>query len=203
MLPRCASTTDFAVGMPRPAPFAFPCVTKGSKSWGKISGAKRTMANCSAYHPTRLPDESLRTLTVVPRDESEASATSAVHSSVAEKIEIGHVLFIDIVGYSQLLIHAQTELQQELKEIVRGTEQFRAAEEEGKLLRLPTGDGMVLVFRDSPEAPARCALEIARLCKTILASNCGWAFTAVRSMKSATSTRTPISPALGSTSRHG
>jgi TolB-like protein/class 3 adenylate cyclase/Flp pilus assembly protein TadD len=118
------------------------------------------MANCSAYHPTSLPDEPSTRLTIVPRDEAATSPTSTVQSGRAEKIEIGHVLFIDIVGYSQLLIHAQTELQHELKQIVRGTEQFRAAEAEGKLLRLPTGDGMVLVFRDSLEAPARCALEI-------------------------------------------
>ena len=57
------------------------------------------------------------------------------------KFEIGHVLFIDIVGYSKLLINEQSEQIQTLKEIVRGTEQFRIAEAEGKLLRLPTGDG--------------------------------------------------------------
>src|SRR5947209_494321 len=78
------------------------------------------------------------------------------------KFEIGHVLFIDIVGYSKLLINEQSEQIQKLKEIVRGTEQFRLAEAEGKLLRLPTGDGGALVFRNSPEAPVLCALEIAK-----------------------------------------
>src|SRR6266478_3572711 len=78
------------------------------------------------------------------------------------KFEIGHVLFIDIVGYSKLLINEQSEQIQKLKEIVRGTEQFRLAEAEGKLLRLPTGDGGALVFRNSPEAPALCALEISK-----------------------------------------
>jgi TolB-like protein/Tfp pilus assembly protein PilF len=78
------------------------------------------------------------------------------------KVEIGHVLFIDIVGYSKLLINDQSEQLQELKEIVRGTEQFHLAEAEGKLLRLPTGDGAALVFRNSPEAPVLCALEISR-----------------------------------------
>ena len=78
------------------------------------------------------------------------------------KFEIGHVLFIDIVGYSKLLIHEQSEQMQTLREIVRGTEQFRLAEAEGKLLRLPTGDGGALVFRTSPEAPVRCALEISK-----------------------------------------
>src|SRR5437868_4888940 len=78
------------------------------------------------------------------------------------KFEIGHVLFIDIVGYSKLLINEQSEQIQTLKEIVRGTEQFRLAEAEGKLLRLPTGDGGALVFRTSPEAPVLCALEISK-----------------------------------------
>src|SRR5438445_6154126 len=81
------------------------------------------------------------------------------HSSDV-KFEIGHVLFIDIVGYSKLLITEQSEQLQTLKQIVRGTEQFRLAEAEGKLLRLPTGDGGALVFRTSPEAPVLCALEI-------------------------------------------
>src|SRR6266550_3752597 len=84
----------------------------------------------------------------------------AEHSSDV-KLEIGHVLFIDIVGYSKGLINEQSELLQKLKEIVRGTEQFRAAEAAGKLLRLPTGDGGALVFRNSPEASVLCALEIA------------------------------------------
>src|SRR5437588_2329432 len=76
------------------------------------------------------------------------------------RFEIGHVLFIDIVGYSKLLITEQSEQLQTLKKIVRGTEQFRVAEAEGKLLRLPTGDGGALVFRTSPEAPVLCAMEI-------------------------------------------
>src|SRR6059058_5196433 len=76
------------------------------------------------------------------------------------KFEIGHVLFIDIVGYSKLLINEQSEQIQKLKQIVRATEQFRLAEAEGKLLRLATGDGGALVFRNSPEAPVLCALEI-------------------------------------------
>ena len=78
------------------------------------------------------------------------------------KLEIGHVLFIDIVGYSQLLITQQSEQIETLRRIVRGTTQFRAAEAEGKLLRLPTGDGGALVFRTTPETPVLCAIEIAR-----------------------------------------
>src|SRR3977135_1585960 len=78
------------------------------------------------------------------------------------QFEIGHVLFIDIVGYSKLLINEQSEQIQTLRKIVRGTEQFRLAEAEGKLVRLPTGDGAALVFRTNVEAPALCALEITR-----------------------------------------
>jgi TolB-like protein/Tfp pilus assembly protein PilF len=78
------------------------------------------------------------------------------------KFEIGHVLFIDIVAYSKLLINEQRDQIQKLKEIVRGTEQFRIAEAEGKLLRLPTGDGGALVFRTSPEAAVMCAIEISK-----------------------------------------
>src|ERR1700758_1125851 len=82
------------------------------------------------------------------------------------KLEIGHVLFIDIVGYSKLLITEQAERIQKLKEIVRGTQQVRLAEAEGKLLRLPTGDGGALVFRTTPEAPVLCAIEISKALKT-------------------------------------
>src|SRR5881275_2290356 len=81
------------------------------------------------------------------------------------KFEIGHVLFIDIVGYSKLLINEQSEQIRTLKEVVRGTEQFRLAQAEGKLLRLPTGDGGALVFHESPEAPVACALEISKALK--------------------------------------
>ena len=72
------------------------------------------------------------------------------------KFEMGHVLFIDIVGYSKLLINEQSEQIQKLKQIVRGTKQVRRAEAEGKLLRLPTGDGGALVFRNSPGASVLC-----------------------------------------------
>ena len=78
------------------------------------------------------------------------------------KFAIGHVLFIDIVGYSKLLINEQSELIRQLNGIVSASEQFRLAEAEGKLIRLPTGDGMALMFRDNPEAPVQCALEITR-----------------------------------------
>ena len=81
------------------------------------------------------------------------------------QLEIGHVLFMDMVGYSQLLIDEQRELQQKLSEIVRGTDQFQAAEAADKLVRIPTGDGMALVFFNNLEAPMRCAIEIAHVAK--------------------------------------
>src|SRR5438094_7462503 len=78
------------------------------------------------------------------------------------KLEIAHLLLIDVVGYSKLLVNEQIELLQELNQIVRGTECFRAAETKGKLIRVPSGDGMALLFFQSPEQPVRCALEISR-----------------------------------------
>ena len=76
------------------------------------------------------------------------------------KFEIGHVLFMDIVGYSKLVIDEQTERTRKLNEITRNAPQFRLAEAEGTLVRLPTGDGIALIFRNHSEAPAQCALEI-------------------------------------------
>src|SRR5436305_4100237 len=81
------------------------------------------------------------------------------------RLEIGHVLFIDIVGYSKLRISQQTEIVNELNDLVSGTKEFRETEREGKLVRLPTGDGMALVFRSNPEAPVQCALEIGQALK--------------------------------------
>ncbi len=82
------------------------------------------------------------------------------------ELEIGHVLFMDVVGYSKLLINEQREIQRQLAQIVRNTEHFRAAEAAGKLIRLPVGDGMALVFFNSPEAPVQCALEITEALKS-------------------------------------
>ena len=78
------------------------------------------------------------------------------------RLEIGHVLFIDIVGYSKLLIDEQRELQRELNDAVRATIEFQRSNAAGKLVRLPTGDGMALVFRDDMEAPVRCATEVSK-----------------------------------------
>src|SRR5207302_4583759 len=90
--------------------------------------------------------------------------SAAVNKEI--QLEIAHVLFIDIVGYSKLLINEQHELLQELNQVVRTTEAFRAAEAAGKLIRLPTGDGMALAFATTPDAPVQCALEISKALKS-------------------------------------
>jgi TolB-like protein/class 3 adenylate cyclase len=81
------------------------------------------------------------------------------------ELEIAHVLFLDIVGYSKLSVNEQHAQVEELNEIVRLCEQFRKAEAAGRLLKIPTGDGMALVFYKSPEEPAQCAVEISRALK--------------------------------------
>src|SRR6266480_2711811 len=78
------------------------------------------------------------------------------------QLEIAHVLFIDIVGYSKLLIDEQRDYLHTLNEVVRDTDSFRAAEASGKLTRLPTGDGMALVFATTPDAPVSCALQVSK-----------------------------------------
>src|SRR5215469_12182728 len=80
-------------------------------------------------------------------------------------LAIAHVLFIDVVGYSKLLVNEQRELIQELNQVVRKTPQFRKSEAAGKLIRIPAGDGMALVFFQTPEEPVQCAMEIARSLK--------------------------------------
>lgn len=86
-------------------------------------------------------------------------------SGTSVRLQIGHVLFMDLVGYSRLLLDEQRQYHEQLTEIVRGTEPVRGAKEAGKLIRLPVGDGMALVFFDSPEAPVRCAMEISKKLK--------------------------------------
>jgi TolB-like protein len=86
----------------------------------------------------------------------------SVESKPALEFEIGHVLFIDIVGYSKLLIDDQHESLEKLNQIVRNTSSFASANAAGNLSRLSTGDGMVLVFASNPAAPVQCALEISR-----------------------------------------
>src|SRR5438034_7489002 len=80
-------------------------------------------------------------------------------------LEIAHVLFIDIVGYSKLSINEQNAAVDELTQIVRATEQFQKADASERLIKIATGDGMALVFYASPEAPVRCAMELSRALK--------------------------------------
>jgi len=81
-------------------------------------------------------------------------------------LEIAHVLFMDVVGFSKLLINDQSEILEQLNQLVRETPHFREAEAAGKLIRIPVGDGMALVFSNSAEAPVECALEISRALKS-------------------------------------
>src|ERR1043166_154964 len=81
------------------------------------------------------------------------------------QLEIAHVLFIDIVGYSKLLINEQRAIRNTLNQIVRSTEEFKTADAAGRLIKIPTGDGMALVFYKSPEEPVECALDISRALK--------------------------------------
>src|SRR5437879_9988275 len=81
------------------------------------------------------------------------------------QLEIAHVWFIDVVAYSKLSINQQRAVVDELTEVVRGSDQFQKAEAAERLIKIPTGDGMGLVFHTSPEAPAQCAVEISRALK--------------------------------------
>src|SRR6266404_1833705 len=81
------------------------------------------------------------------------------------ELEIAHILFIDTVGYSKLSINEQRAVVDELAEVVRNSDQYRKAEAAGRLIKIPAGDGMALVFYTSPEAPTQCAVEISRLLK--------------------------------------
>ena len=78
------------------------------------------------------------------------------------QLEIAHVLFIDIVGYSKLSINEEQAAVAELTQIVRSTEQFQKADAAERLIKIPAGDGMALVFYTSPDAPVRCAMQISR-----------------------------------------
>src|SRR2546430_8269590 len=81
------------------------------------------------------------------------------------QLEVAHILFIDTVGYSRLSINEQRAVVDELTTIVRGSDQYEKAEAAGRLIKIPAGDGMALVFYTSQEAPAQCAVEISRALK--------------------------------------
>src|SRR4029077_8772223 len=99
-----------------------------------------------------------------------ATAVNAQHKPAEPTLdlplEIAHLLLIDVVCYSERRVNEEIELLQKLNQIVRATESFRAAEASDKLIRVPTGDGMALLFFRSPEEPVRCALEISRALKS-------------------------------------
>ena len=114
---------------------------------------------------------------------------------------IGHVLFIDIVGYSNLLITEQHDHVEQLNRLVRASHCFQTAKATGQLLCLPTGDGMALVFSGTVEAALECALEVAKE-KKIRPYRCEWAFTVDRSVSSPTSTTARMSPERESISRN-
>ena len=82
------------------------------------------------------------------------------------ELEVVHVLFLDIVGYSRRLTNEQQTLIDQLNQVVRSSEEFQNAEAAGRLIKIPTGDGMALVFYKSPAQPVECALEISRALKT-------------------------------------
>ena len=120
------------------------------------------MLNCerqACFRLADLPSARLPVSLVLPT--VNAQNTSAEPPSDLQ-LEIAHLLLIDVVGYSKLLVNEQIELLQELNHIVRETQSFRAAEASDKLIRVPTGDGMALLFYRSPEEPVRCALEISK-----------------------------------------
>ena len=104
-------------------------------------------------------------VTQVRRCSALAEIEMAADGKKEIQLEIAHVLFIDIVGYSKLSINEQHAAVDELTQIVRLTEQFQKAEAAERLIKIPSGDGMALVFYTSPEAPVRCAVEISRAVK--------------------------------------
>ena len=98
------------------------------------------------------------------------------------ELEIAHVLFIDIVGYSKLSVNEQHARIEELNEIGRLSERFQKAEATNRILKIPTGDGFALVFDKTPEEPAQCAFEISRALNDNQRLQFGLAFTAGRSV---------------------
>jgi TolB-like protein/integral membrane sensor domain MASE1/class 3 adenylate cyclase/Tfp pilus assembly protein PilF len=127
-------------------------------------------ANGTKDHFLAMPSHEPRTpltpvvsaLESLEREPAQTKEDRSAEPTPDLQLEIAHLLLIDVVGYSKLLLNEQIELLQELNQIVRSTECFRSAEASGKLNRVPTGDGMALLFFRSPEEPVRCAFEISR-----------------------------------------
>ena len=99
-------------------------------------------------------------------------------SKATQRLEIAHVLFIDIVGYSMRLTDEQQALVDRLNQAVRSSDEFNKAAATGRLKKIPTGDGMALIFYNSPEQPVECAWKSAAFCDTITICQSGWACTA-------------------------
>src|SRR5438477_9594299 len=93
-------------------------------------------------------------------DDLQLTANYAGHMAADIDLEVAHVLFMDVVGYSKLLINDQTEVLAQSNQVVHATAHFQKAEAEGKLIRLVTGDGMAVIFFNNAEAPVKCAMEI-------------------------------------------
>src|SRR6266404_6586578 len=130
-----------------------------------VETANRTKDHFPAMvsHELRTPlTPVLSALESLEREPAQTEEDKSVEPKSDLEFEIAHLLLIDVVGYSKLLVNEQIELLQELNLIVRNTECFRAAETTGKLIRVPSGDGMALLFFHSPEQPVRCALEISK-----------------------------------------
>src|SRR6266850_7512726 len=124
---------------------------------------QQTARNCAEQFSILSPGEKCQSKNGMVN----LSAADKMSAEIKKEIqlEIAHVLFIDIVGYSKLSINDQHAVVEELNRIVRASEQFQRAEAANRLIRIPTGDGMVLVFYTNPEAPAQCAVEISRVLK--------------------------------------
>jgi serine/threonine-protein kinase len=130
-----------------------------------VETASRTKDHFHA-HELRTPlTPVISTLESLETEGAQTEEDRSVEPTPDLQLRIAHVLLIDVVGYSKLLVDEEIELLQELKQIVHETESFRAAEAAGKLIRVPMGDGMGLLFYRSPEEPVRCALEISRALK--------------------------------------
>jgi TolB-like protein len=152
---------DWILGAPKPSRFGwFRRDVQPTRApvglFDKSSPANSRKSGCLARE--QLPREECR---FFPSDAMCGSLMSSELNADLE-LEIGHVLFIDIVGYSKLLINEQHESLHELNQVVRNTDAFRAAEAAGKLIRLPTGDGMALAFATTPDAPVRCAMQTSK-----------------------------------------
>jgi serine/threonine protein kinase len=123
----------------------------------RLAGALASGSQASEHTTQELP-----VANIVTDGAAAQSAQLAARKPLKPTLETAHVLFMDIVGYSSLLIDEQTARLQELQDIVRNTQEFQNAQLADQLLRLPTGDGMALSFFGDPESPVRCAVEVSR-----------------------------------------